>query len=84
MCNTCQYRIAVDPVFPPPIPWATSKKFLLPDNPLENNKFEMIFDERQEGLKLKKLFKEVSITENQGEFSEIEEQDNEEESSEDN
>ena len=35
-------------------------------------------------MKLKKLFKEVSITENQGEFSEIEELDNEEESSEDN
>jgi len=41
--------LAVDPIFPPPIPWQTSKKFQLPDNSLEFNKFELIFDERLEG-----------------------------------
>jgi len=52
------FRIAVDPIFPPPTPWPTSKKFYLPENPLETNKFELIFDERREGHKLKKIFKD--------------------------
>ena len=67
-------RIAVDPIFPPPIPWQTSKKFLCPENPQEYNRFELIFDERKEGHELKKLQKEVrNISDNQAEFSEIEE-----------
>ena len=47
-------RIAVDPLFPPPIPWPQSKKHQLPDNILQNNKFELIFDEFEEGATLRK------------------------------
>ena len=50
-------RISIDPVFPPPI-WPASKKHLLPDNLLENNKFELIFDEIEDGLALKNLLQE--------------------------
>lgn len=40
-------RIAVDPIFPPPYfdEWPQNKKQFAPDNLLENNKFELIFDE---------------------------------------
>ena len=44
-------------MFPPPH-WTASKKHLLPDNLLENNKFELIFDEMEEGLGLKNLLQE--------------------------
>lgn len=39
-------RIALDPIFPPnqECPWVA--KFYLPDNFLERNRFELIFDSR--------------------------------------
>lgn len=39
-------RIAIDPVFPPPVEWPTSKRGWVPENCMDNNKFELIFDER--------------------------------------
>eukprot|EP00825_Cyclidium_porcatum_P008697 TRINITY_DN14346_c0_g1_i1.p1 TRINITY_DN14346_c0_g1~~TRINITY_DN14346_c0_g1_i1.p1 ORF type:complete len:216 (+),score=50.20 TRINITY_DN14346_c0_g1_i1:107-754(+) len=50
-------RIAVDPLFPPPQPeeWPYNKKFLVPDNIFENNKFDLFFDERVDGPKLKEV-----------------------------
>ena len=45
-------RIAIDPIFPPPsIEELTTltKKLMLPDSPVETNKFELIFDEVEEG-----------------------------------
>ena len=44
-------------MFPPPH-WMASKKHLLPDNLLENNKFELIFDEIEDGQVLKNLLQE--------------------------
>ena len=38
------FRIAVDPIFPPPT-FPKNKKHLIPDNLFEANKFELIFDE---------------------------------------
>ena len=41
-------RVAIDPIFPPPSVEeliTMTKKLMLPDNPIENNKFELIFDE---------------------------------------
>ena len=42
----------VDPLFPPPpleeIAKLT-KKIIIPDNPIDNSKFELIFDETEEG-----------------------------------
>jgi len=52
ICN----RIGLDPLFPPPINWPTSKKHLKFDNMFENNKFEIIFDENVDGPDLYKLY----------------------------
>jgi hypothetical protein len=38
-------RICVDPLFPPPECWQPGKKCFFGDNPLQENKFELIFDE---------------------------------------
>lgn len=46
-------RLTIDPMFPPPHTDNPSKKQALPDNPLENNKFELVFDETEEGHILK-------------------------------
>ena len=45
-------RIAVDPIFPPP-PMPNSKKHLIPD--AMDNKFELIFNERDDAAELKNL-----------------------------
>ena len=38
-------RISIDPLFPPPQNWPFTKYSLIPDNIIESNKFELIFDE---------------------------------------
>ena len=43
------FRIAVDPVYPPPIVWPSQRKHFAPDNILENNKFDLVFDEIVDG-----------------------------------
>ena len=42
------YRIAIDPIFPPPeeSKWNSGKKETLPENSENNNKFHLIFDEQ--------------------------------------
>lgn len=48
----------VDPIFPPPAIEelvSLGKRLTLPENLLENNKFELIFDEAEEGRELKML-----------------------------
>lgn len=52
------FKLFVDPIFPPPdIEEIVSytKKLCLNDNMMENNKFELIFDEAEEGKELKQL-----------------------------
>lgn len=51
------FRICVDPFFPPPEEWPTSKKVFTGENVLEDNEFELIFDESVEGAALRELFK---------------------------
>lgn len=46
------FRIAVDPVFPPP-PIPNSKKHQIPD--AMDNKFELVFNERDDAADLKNL-----------------------------
>ena len=38
-------RIALDPIFPPPINWPAYRRHLAPNKLFEQNKFELIFDE---------------------------------------
>lgn len=46
------YRIAIDPIFPPP-PVPNSKKHQIPD--AMDNRFELIFNERDDAAELKNL-----------------------------
>ena len=46
------YRIAVDPIFPPP-PIPNSKKYQIPD--ALDNRFELVFNERDDAAELKNL-----------------------------
>lgn len=39
------WKIAIDPLFPPPETWPKMKRCLIPENPYINNKFELVFDE---------------------------------------
>jgi len=41
-------------MFPPPS-WQLSKKLSLPENLLENNKFELVFDEVEDGPALRNI-----------------------------
>jgi len=38
--------LVIDPLFPPPFEWPSSRRGWVPENCLESNKFELIFDER--------------------------------------
>lgn len=51
-------RVAVDPIFPP-FQFLKSKKQLIPHNIYENNKFELIFDEKLDGTTYRDLYKEA-------------------------
>lgn len=48
------FKIALDTIYPPPPleEWAPNKKILSPDNVLENNKYELIYDEFYDGIEL--------------------------------
>lgn len=46
-------RIAVDPIFPPPMNFSSTYKYNIPENALHYNKFELIFDEERDGAEMK-------------------------------
>ena len=50
-------RIAVDPIYPPPdfSKWSGSKKEYIPENVLQTNRFELIFDELIDGKNLNNI-----------------------------
>ncbi len=37
-------RIALDPIFPPPMNFSSTYKYNIPENALHYNKFELIYD----------------------------------------
>ena len=37
-------RIAIDPIFPPPLVWPKSRRGSLTENLYEHNRFELLFD----------------------------------------
>mmetsp|Transcript_4990 Transcript_4990/g.4196 ORF Transcript_4990/g.4196 Transcript_4990/m.4196 type:complete len:129 (+) Transcript_4990:1647-2033(+) len=41
------FRVAVDPLFPPPSEWPLSRRNYIPESCLETNKWELLFDERE-------------------------------------
>mmetsp|Transcript_8503 Transcript_8503/g.7542 ORF Transcript_8503/g.7542 Transcript_8503/m.7542 type:complete len:82 (-) Transcript_8503:108-353(-) len=67
------FRLTIDPLFPPPQNWPNPKKGMMVDNLFENNKWELIFDEIEDGPALK------SLQQNDGQFTfDIEEEDDDE------
>jgi len=51
------FRIAIDPIFPPPPEFTSNKKNIVNDI-IPENKFELVFDENVDGPGLKSLMKE--------------------------
>ena len=50
-------RLSLDIVFPPPTHYPNTAKHLVPDASLEALRWELIFDERIEGQKVRQLYK---------------------------
>ena len=50
------FRIAIDPLFPPPVNWPAQRKHFAPDNIMENNKFEIIFDDIEDGPEILQIY----------------------------
>lgn len=50
------FRLTLDPLYPPPPNWANAKRNLMPENYIENNKWELIFDEAEDGPAVRALF----------------------------
>jgi hypothetical protein len=46
-------------LFPPVVHYSNTQKHLVPDNALDNMKFELIFDEEVDGYVLINLYKSV-------------------------
>ncbi len=53
------FKIAVDPLFPPPKEWP--KKKPVPNDLFENNKFSIIFDSAEEGRSLRQVLKPTNL-----------------------
>ena len=51
-------RIGLDTSFPPPDEWPCGRKIWTPDNLLEKNKFELIFDESMDGKEVEAILGE--------------------------
>lgn len=43
------FRIAIDPLFPPPSQFSYNHKYNIAENAMFYNKFELIFDEDRDG-----------------------------------
>ena len=48
-------KIGLDTIFPPPNEWPSGKKNWIPDNLLEKNKYELIFDEEVDGEEVQQV-----------------------------
>lgn len=49
-------KLTIDPLFPPPEAWPNNKKLFFGEDPLSENRFEIIFDEGCDGKDIEKLF----------------------------
>lgn len=58
------FRIGLDPLFPPPSTLNSEYKYSIPENALHYNKFELVFDEDEEGEPLRKLYQASDISKN--------------------
>ncbi|CAD8205623.1 unnamed protein product [Paramecium pentaurelia] len=73
------FRIAIDPIFPPPYfeEWPQNKKLFIPDNVLENNRFELIFDELIEKKSMFNLYRDSKFEQDCFKIEEEEEEEQE-------
>lgn len=58
------FRICLDPLFPPPSCLNSEYKYSIPENALHYNKFELVFDEDEEGESLRKLYQNSDVSTN--------------------
>jgi hypothetical protein len=56
------FRIALDPLFPPPSVVNSDYKYSIPENTLHYNKFELVFDEDRDGRELKRVYRNSNIS----------------------
>ncbi|CAD8199428.1 unnamed protein product [Paramecium octaurelia] len=70
------FRIAIDPIFPPPYfeEWPQNKKLFIPDNVLENNRFELIFDELIDKKAMFNLYRDGKVEQDGFKIEEEEEE----------
>ena len=61
------FRLALDPLYPPPCHYPPSKRFFLADNYLKHLKYELIFDEN---ALIEPIINPYEADENQGEEEE--------------
>jgi len=70
-------KLTIDPIFPPPGFVSSKKHQISAENPIENNKFELIFDEIEDAPGLRSIFdiyqKIPSVSASQGNMPVIEE-----------
>ena len=57
MCLIIAHRLTIDPLYPPPFEAVPKKQCNLAENIVETNKFELVFDELEEGEDLRKTLK---------------------------
>ena len=50
------FRICLDPLFPPPENWPPNRRPFF-DEPLTENRFQLIFDEASDGKEVEELYK---------------------------
>ena len=55
------FRIAVDPLFPPPSSFSSNYKYNIAENAVTYDKFELIFDEDMDGPEVRKLYENKSL-----------------------
>jgi tubulin polyglutamylase TTLL1 len=50
------FKLCIDPLFPPPEVWPSNRKLFFGEDPLAENRFELIFDESSDGMEVERLF----------------------------
>jgi hypothetical protein len=50
------FRLCLDPLFPPPEQWPSNRKPFLSDDPLAENRFEIVFDESSDGKEVERVY----------------------------
>lgn len=64
------FKICVDPLFPPPQSWQSGRKFFFGENPIAQNRFEIVFDEVCDGDQIEGMYNGNRMDEKMGKIEE--------------